>query len=348
MDKEINNGKNIFTKKHTQIAKGVAIIFMLFDHLYWMDYGKFISVLPKLPDGHSVEWAIGSIGNICVAMFLTLSGYGMFIVSKNKIQYTLKDSLVRIKNVWLDYAVITVVFIGIDLAVGKITFEPVKIILNILALDYSYNKFAWFMITYIVILLVFPLCNYIFSKNNWWFECLMIVASKVGITVVYALIKHFIVVPDILYKTLIEPFMFLPVFMIGYMCAEYNIFEKVYKCISQGGWVNVKLPILLIMVIVTIYLIPYTVLDNVTAPILCFLVAYLFKDKFLGKALKILGDYSEYIWLIHYSLLVVLLNKWIYSFKYSVILFVILLVISMAIGFLFKRIKTITKRIFEK
>ena len=118
--------KVTFTKKHTQIAKGFAIILMLFDHLFWMDYGKYTSVFPKLPDGHSLEWAIGSVGNICVAMFLMLSGYGMYIVANKVEKYSIKDSLVRIKNVWCDYAVITIIFVIIDLICGKIKFNLLK------------------------------------------------------------------------------------------------------------------------------------------------------------------------------------------------------------------------------
>lgn len=73
-----------FTKEHTLIAKGLAMILMLFDHLFWLEYGQYVSVFPKLPSGQSLEWTIGSIGNICVAMFLCLSGYGMYCVVQKK------------------------------------------------------------------------------------------------------------------------------------------------------------------------------------------------------------------------------------------------------------------------
>ena len=44
-----------FTKEHTQVAKGVALLLMLFDHLYWMDYGKYTAFI-KLPNVNDIPW----------------------------------------------------------------------------------------------------------------------------------------------------------------------------------------------------------------------------------------------------------------------------------------------------
>lgn len=53
---------------------------MLYDHLYWMNHGKYTAFI-KLLNVNDIPWLIGSVGNICVAMFLFLSGYGMFFFS---------------------------------------------------------------------------------------------------------------------------------------------------------------------------------------------------------------------------------------------------------------------------
>ena len=46
---------------------------MLYDHLYWMNHGKYTAFI-KLLNVNDIPWLIGSVGNICVAMFLFLSG----------------------------------------------------------------------------------------------------------------------------------------------------------------------------------------------------------------------------------------------------------------------------------
>ena len=86
-----------FTKKHTQIAKGIAMILMLSEHLYWMGYGQYTTLI-KLPNGYDIPWMIGSIGRICVSMFLLLSGYGMHYTQKKKDKFTIKDSLISDKK----------------------------------------------------------------------------------------------------------------------------------------------------------------------------------------------------------------------------------------------------------
>ena len=328
--------QKVFTKNHTQIAKGFALILMFFDHLFWMDYGKYKSIFPLLPDGHSLEWAIGSIGNICVAMFLFLSGYGMFFIVRKKDQYSVRDALIRIRNIWVDYAIISAVFIIIDLIFGKISFNPIKIILNILALDYSYNKFAWFVITYIVIMLVFPICHKIMKKLMWHFELILIVTIKLSITGIDLLIDKYFNLPHNVYQVLIEPFMFLPVFLLGYFCLEHKVFERLYEIISRIRLKKAILGLAIIIVMIFIYYYQYTVLDNITAPILCFCVGYLANNNLLGKVLKFFGDKSSYMWLIHYPIMVLLLNSLIYKPKYSILIFAVFVVIVYLASLLFE------------
>lgn len=303
-----------FTKQHTQIAKGFAIILMLFDHLYWMDYGKY-SALIKLPNGQDIPWMIGSIGNICVAMFLFLSGYGMYVSTKKKIHFGIRDALIRIKNLYVQYLLITTVIIILDLIFGKIGFEPLKIILNILALNYTYNKFAWFMITYIVIMLVFPITHFILQKCNWILEVIIILCIKGGITVLYSLVSAGIDIPEIIYKVCFEPFMFFPVFLIGYFCAKHLIMEKSIEKIRKKPRGNVKIVMFMIfgVTLLFMFLVENTIFDNITAPLLVFSTAYLLKGTVIEKIVSFMGRHSTNMWLIHYPIMVTLLADVIYA-----------------------------------
>lgn len=329
---------DVFSKKHTSIAKGLAMILMLFDHLFWLENGKYISLVPVKISGETVEWAIGSIGNICVAMFLVLSGYGMYHVVKSKEEYTFKDSLVRVKNIWINYAIITVLFVILDLIFGNIEFDFVRILLNIFLLDFSYNNYAWFMITYVVIIIVFPLCYKFLKKIKWPCQILFIIVIKVAITLLNKVIAHFIVVPEVAYKTFIEPFMFLSIFLIGYICAQYNIFEKAYEKIYKGRMEKTKLIISLIAIFMFMYSFEYTILDNVTAPIICFLIAYLCSDNIVGKLLDYIGKHSTNMWLVHYHIMILLLNCIVYWPKLSILILVWLIIILLPISYFIKYI----------
>ena len=318
-----------FSKNHTLIAKGLAMILMLFDHLFWIQNGEYISLFPLLKNGNSLEWEIGSVGNICVGMFLALSGYGMYCtIEKNK-NYTLVDSLKRIKKIWLTYTTITILFLSIDLIFGKIEFDFIKILLNIFLLDFSYNNYAWFMITYVVIMLVFPLCYRFYSKINWLMQIGLVIGIKVAIVLINYVLQSIIDVPEMVYKTFIEPFMFLPAFLIGYICAEYHIFEKIYEKYIEGKLEKIKLLVLFLIIFVFICKFQYTILDNITAPILSFLIAYLCYGNVIGKILAFIGRHSTNMWLMHWYLMIDLLNKIVYFPKISVLILIWLIILML-------------------
>ena len=62
-----------FTKEHTKIAKGVAILLMLTHHLFafpdriHLDQG-YISLFSI--GGNNIEFIMGVFGNICVSMYI--------------------------------------------------------------------------------------------------------------------------------------------------------------------------------------------------------------------------------------------------------------------------------------
>ena len=69
-----------FTKEQTNIAKGVAICLMFIHHLYGfsdriLNGNSYIPLIPFF----NVEAKIADFGNICISMFLFLSGYGMIL-----------------------------------------------------------------------------------------------------------------------------------------------------------------------------------------------------------------------------------------------------------------------------
>lgn len=305
-----------FTKEHTKIAKGVALLLMLFDHLYWFnsyDYTTFID-LNRI---NNIPWLIGSIGNICVSMFLFLSGYGMFFCQKDK-QYSIKDAIKRIYNIWIRYAIITSLIVVLDLMMDKIELDVKTIVLNFFALDYTYNKYAWFVITYIVIVLVFPLINKIFNRTDIITEIVLVVGIKILITVINSFLQKNFAVGEITYKVLIEPFMFLPVFLIGYICAEYGIFEKILKLIQNKLTKNFKIVLVLILVGTFAFMLLFeaTIFDNITAPILCFAIPYTLLNSKIAEGLKWLGKMSTNMWLIHYPITITWLNELVYAPKY--------------------------------
>ena len=109
-----------FTKEQTNNAKGVAICLMFAQHLYphsnrLLNGNNYIPLIPSL----NLEKHIGSFGNICVSMFLFLSGYGMFLGYLRSKKKIFNYSLIKLKDFYFTYWLYFLIFIPIGILFFK-------------------------------------------------------------------------------------------------------------------------------------------------------------------------------------------------------------------------------------
>lgn len=145
-------GEVNFTKEHTQIAKGMAIILMLIHHLFAfpnriLTKQSYKSLL--LINGLQIEYYIGVFGKICVAMFLFLSGYGLYIITSKNNKFSIKDAIIRISRLYINYWTVFLIFIPIGFIFFGRTLNIKEFILNFLGLSSSYNGEWWFFRLYV-------------------------------------------------------------------------------------------------------------------------------------------------------------------------------------------------------
>ena len=136
------NKKIEFTREDTSIAKGIAIILMFTHHLFTFpdrirsgsEYLSLFSI-----SGDNIELIVGRFGKICVAMFLFLSGFGIykqFIKDKNNIYFILFN---KIKKIYINYWIIFLIFIPISFVLGIREFNLVEFFNNFIAYKSTYN-----------------------------------------------------------------------------------------------------------------------------------------------------------------------------------------------------------------
>ena len=109
-----------FTKERTNIAKGLAILLMLSHHLYsfhdrLLNGNYYIPLIPSF----DTELYIGNFGNVCISMFLFLSGYGMFLGYSHSNKSSLQYSLGKLKDFYLTYWIYFLIFVPIGLIFFK-------------------------------------------------------------------------------------------------------------------------------------------------------------------------------------------------------------------------------------
>lgn len=168
----MEGGNWSLSKQDTSVLKGIAIVAMLFHHLYcsipaWIE--PYLGVL---------GW-MGDLGKVCVAMFLFCSGYGLSAQfddvkgAKNSFKYMLKRFVSFYFNYWVVFLVfvpITVFCFGRPLSVpyGEHVNIVKRLGLDLLGLQggQSYNITWWFNKLLIILYLLFPLLYFAASKNG--------------------------------------------------------------------------------------------------------------------------------------------------------------------------------------
>lgn len=153
------------TKEQTLQIKGVAILMMLYVHLfhstenvelctYWLNYGStpFIQKLTRCTTP--------------VPFFLIISGYGFMKALMSKRQSS-KTKLQRAFNLYIPYWMVTIIMCMIVLCInrGDMDFGLQSIISNITAIDTTYNPHCWFILPYLLLATFSrPICQFV--QNN--------------------------------------------------------------------------------------------------------------------------------------------------------------------------------------
>ena len=155
--------ERIFKVSHTNICKGVATLLLLFHHLFYTE-SRYSKVTFLIHDKEGIpllsKFAVDS--RVCVAVFLILSGIGIYIKLDNNKDKTLgklsqhyRKVLDSLKKMMFSFWIVFAVFVPISVVVGKT-----------LQLTYGKNVIKNFLIDFFGMTYVFhsPTMN-----GAWWY-----------------------------------------------------------------------------------------------------------------------------------------------------------------------------------
>ena len=328
------------SRQETQVMKGIAILFMIFYHLFLhgadMDLCHSFIFINGIPLAKILTRAMHP-----VAFYLILGGYGLYKVW----QKGDKNRWKRILKLYMHWWIIMIIFVAIGhfIRPAKYPGSISEFILNAIGYQYNYNGELWFLLPYVILSIFAPVLFKLMSK----FRALYVVIATLFINLCTSFcISRF---GDLyFYKHLwayqmLLPFHLLFNFSLGAMAARSNWFEKVAKKCGKSLKVNV-LSWLAILVLVTINCVfKYN-----------FFYAFLFLTFFslvrltptvsviLGK----LGDNSMNMWMIHSWFCYHLFKSFTYSFTYPILIFIVLTIISYVCSLLINRIADPIERLF--
>lgn len=317
------------TKDRSQLLKGIAILFMIFFHLFnRMRFVELCHPFVFLGDQPLVHVLTKSMNP--VAFFLILSGYGIYKSwRKNNDQNRWGRLLKLLIHFWM--ILLVFVAIGHHIKPDRYPGDLFTFILNFSTLIKTYNGELWFLFPYICVSILAPYIFKITQNLKWYW--IVVGALLIYIGTLFMMTRVIIHFPDIekgLYVLLCIP-LFLFNFSLGMLCASHNIYERMSKWTSDA-WGGIICWLLVVCVFVSSFFIPY---NFFYAFFLISLLAVAPFPKFISVTLVKLGNQSMNMWMIHSWFCYHLFTNFIYSFEYPILIFFVLVVISYALSKIF-------------
>ncbi|MCR2026822.1 acyltransferase family protein [Anaerotruncus colihominis] len=335
---EPNGGE--FSKDVTNVCKGLAVALLLCHHAFTGSSEFLSTIVPDIIAGVNITASVGAFGKICVTIFLTLSGYGLYRKYSSDVRWEqaprafIYNSLIKLLVI---YQFIYLLALPINVALGRsiMTIYGDKVplvnaVVDFFGLSYLFqflklNPTMWYMSLAIVSVLLFP-----FLKKQ---------TDRYGVVplVLFAWLAHALASDE-----LIRDF---GAFLSGILIARYDLFERIraYRPFGMvkeknallGGGVTLKL---LAMTVILAQMVQLRMLvsnvDYLIAPFLiCWLYCYVAPLPGIRHVLAYLGRHSGNIFMTH-SYFLLLCPQLVYWNTAPVLIFATLLVLSLAASYL--------------
>lgn len=302
------------TADKTAHLKGIASILLLWHHLFGVEYLEdWAALLPGM------DYVIGESGNVCIAIFLFCSGYGLYKSYVGKESTPKTYIFHRLVKTLIPYWVIMIIAIIYLVFAGKfeIKYLPVNLFALIHNDDMLYVSFSWFIKLYVLLLLLLPLIKLIERKwkKNALIDILIYVAAPFVIALLCGRFLHeeeFVNIPLFLASTVIFVLAWFPPFAVGMLFAKYNTYKKIrafadkfpnslviaISALLVGNMIYVRFMLYGIITIPIIF--SCSMLDVIIAP-LCIIGFLLIMDNLKHHSkyvIPFLGKKSVYYWLL--------------------------------------------------
>ena len=311
-------------KEQSTIIKGIAILMMLWFHLFGIDELEQVCT-PLIHINGKAFVTYLSNASYPVSFFLILSGYGLTYIFKQK-RLNIIDQSKRLLKLYIHYWIILLVFVGLSVFVkpGMYDLDFLHIIGNITAIKCNYNGEAWFLFPYVLLTLSSPFTiNYIYNLHQkktiiitiLFYISLFMTAKYLSDKLPENIVLNTIILQYYYYVILL---FYFTLGILLYILLERNI----HSCKS----IYYLFPLIVLMVIKSMFKV--TIIDGIYAFVFILLFLKLPLHSYINKGLYELGRHSMPIWLTHTFFCVYLFPDFIYGFKYPIVIFLALVIIT--------------------
>lgn len=357
-----------FTKEHTMQMKGIAIIILLFHHCFlnaqrWatVPYEKLattkgwgyypISFAPF--SSHTIQY-LASFSKICVAMFVFMTGYGMWVSYESQKKKTTMSNYIKKRMVTLMTGFLIIFVVTEILAIPTGRFievyghdfrSVVYMIIDALGLAKLLGTplFCltwWYMSLAIVLIMIFPFIHSIMEKYQW----IVVVAS--------------IIVPRACgFGQSTDLFRYLLAYTLGMYFAQHDLLARIKEKFMEQNVAGKLLSLIVSLIGLAVIIkcrqnawIGWKYLDfwDGFAAMYVIVLSYIYilNGKWIVKGLGFLGKHSMNIFLIHSFYRDVFFHEFTYSFYYAWLDYIVLMAISLVTSLVLEWFKKLIR--YEK
>ena len=357
-----------FTKEHTMQMKGIAIIILLFHHCFlnaqrWatVPYEKLattkgwgyypISFAPF--SSHTIQY-LASFSKICVAMFVFMTGYGMWVSYESQKKKTTMSNYIKKRMVTLMTGFLIIFVVTEILAIPTGRFievyghdfrSVVYMIIDALGLAKLLGTplFCltwWYMSLAIVLIMIFPFVHSMMEKYQW----IVVVAS--------------IIVPRACgFGQSTDLFRYLLAYTLGMYFAQHDLLARIKERFMEQNMARKLLSLIVSLIGLAVIIkcrqnawIGWKYLDfwDGFAAMYVIVLSYIYilNGKWIVKGLGFLGKHSMNIFLIHSFYRDVFFHEFTYSFYYAWLDYIVLMVISLVTSIVLEWFKKLIR--YEK
>ena len=357
-----------FTKEHTMQMKGIAIIILLFHHCFlntqrWatVPYEKLattkgwgyypISFAPF--SSHTIQY-LASFSKICVAMFVFMTGYGMWVSYESQKKKTTMSNYIKKRMVTLMTGFLIIFVVTEILAIPTGRFievyghdfrSVVYMIIDALGLAKLLGTplFCltwWYMSLAIVLIMIFPFVHSIMEKYQW----VVVVAS--------------IIVPRACgFGQSTDLFRYLLAYTLGVYCAQHDLLARIKEKFMEQNVAGKLLSLIVSLIGLAVIIkcrqnawIGWKYLDFWDGFAAMYVIVnsyiYILNGKWIVKGLGFLGKHSMNIFLIHSFYRDVFFHEFTYSFYYAWLDYIVLMAISLVTSIVLEWFKKLIR--YEK
>ncbi len=330
-----SDGSGFLTINDTNVLKGFALVLLLSHHLFTTNNENWYDVVIN-GQYYPVVSHIGGLSNICVALFVLLSGYGLGRqVNIKGMPNLYKFYKRRFTKLMLNFWFVFVIFVSIDIFIFGRNMDEVygghsvvlKFLADFLGLTfffpfYGFNPTWWFMSLIILLYLVFPFIYQFATREH--LLCVFL----------FSLIA-------------LIPWSFEPAIMLNFMFAFcigtiLSLKPLVFK--------NRKIIFILIFTIAlglclrTMFYSTYMYYDGIVSASILYMYIYIkeFISKFpklINNVFAFIGKHSMNIFLFHTFIFYFWFKDFIYCFKYPIVILFVLLIICLSVSYILESLK---------